>query len=321
MKLRGALLGFAALTLLYVLALLGLDARNHVFQAVPSLAALLPPLFGLSLLSYVLRYLRWHWLLWRAGHRVSLSGGMLAYFAGFAFTATPGKVGELVRMRYFARHGVPASRVLAAFVFERAFDLIVVLMLGLLAVGSREIFVTAFIFVMFFLAVVFVLAARPQWLTLLASEVRSWGWQRIAGLCLTLRDGLMGARLWLTPQDIGVTIVFGLVAWSLTSYALVILVSSLGVNLPLPSALGIYPLSMLAGAASMLPGGVGTTEATLVLVLGSYHVPTDLAVLAAVGIRIASLWFAVASGLLAVTFLEITTPICKKLESSKHFGK
>jgi len=71
----------------------------------------------------------------------------------------------------------------------------------------------------------------------------------------------------------------------------------------------------------MLPGGVGTTEATLVLVLGSYHVPTDLAVLAAVGIRIASLWFAVASGLLAVTFLEITTPICKKLESSKHFGK
>lgn len=320
MKLRGALLGFATLTLLYLLVLLGFDAHNHFFQTVPRLAALLPPLFGLSLLSYVVRYFRWHWLLWRSGHRVPLIGGILAYFAGFAFTATPGKVGELVRMRYFARQGVPAYRVLAAFVFERAFDLIAVLALGLLAVESREIFVTAFIFVMFFLAMVVVFATRPQWLTQLSSVMRDRGWQRTPGLCLMLRDGLLGARVWLTPQDIGVTIVLGLLAWSLTSYALVLLVSILGFNLPLPDAAGIYPLSMLAGAASMLPGGVGTTEVALVLMLGSYHVPTDLAVLAAVGIRIASLWFAVASGLLAIAVLEITTPISKKFESSKHIG-
>lgn len=320
MNLRGALLGFAALTLIYVLVLLWLDARNHVFESVPRLALLLPPVMGLSLLSYGVRYLRWHWLLCRAGHQVPAIRGMLAYLTGFAFTATPGKVGELVRIRFFARHGVPAPRVIAAFVFERAFDLVAVFFLGLFAVASSEIFVTALVFVLLFLALVMALAAKPQGLTAVQGALLSSGWPRLAGQCATLSNGLVGCKLWLTLKDVGVALGLGLLAWSLTAYSLVMLVGSLGTALSLPSAIGIYPLAMLAGAASMLPGGVGTTEVTLALMLGSYQVPTDLAVLAAVGIRIASLWFSIACGLIAVTVLEMTSAIDKKHQSIKHVG-
>ncbi|MBB1077138.1 flippase-like domain-containing protein [Rhodoferax sp. 4810] len=320
MKLRGALLGFAALTLIYVLVLLWLDARNHVFQSVPRLALLMPSVMGLSLLSYGVRYIRWHWLLRRAGHQVPAIWGMLAYLTGFAFTATPGKIGELVRIRYFAQHGVPAPRVIAAFVFERAFDLIAVLVLGLFAVASREIFVTAFVFVMLFLTLVMALVAKPQWLIAVQGALLSSGWPRLAGQCAKLCSGLDGLKLWLTLTDIGVVLGLGLLAWGLSAYSLVMLVGSLGIVLPLPSAIGLYPLAMLAGAASMLPGGVGTTEVTLALMLGSYHVPADLAVLAAVGIRIASLWFSIACGLTAITVLEMTAPPSDKFESSKQVG-
>jgi uncharacterized protein (TIRG00374 family) len=320
MKLRGALIGFAALTLTYVLVLIWFDARNHVFQSFSRLALLLPPVMGLSLLSYGLRYVRWHWLLRRARHRVPFGEGLMAYLAGFAFTATPGKVGELVRIRYFARHGVPASRVFAAFVFERAFDLIAVFSLGLFAVASREIFVTVSVFVMLFLTLVMASAAKPQWLTMVHGALLRWGWPRLAGQCATLSNGLVGCKLWLTLKDVGLALGLGLLAWGLTAYTLVMLVGALGIVLPLPSAIGVYPLAMLAGAASMLPGGVGTTEVTLALMLGSYQVPPDLAVLAAVGIRIATLWFSIACGLTAITVLEMTSPDNKKYESPKHIG-
>ncbi len=61
---------------------------------------------------------------------------------------------------------------------------------------------------------------------------------------------------------------------------------------------------MLAGAASMMPGGVGSTEVTIVALLAVFGVSTGQATLAAVGIRFATLWFAVLCGLAACGVLE-----------------
>ncbi|MDP9123447.1 MAG: lysylphosphatidylglycerol synthase domain-containing protein, partial [Pseudomonadota bacterium] len=114
MRIKAALLGFLLLTALYVGALVWADMHHHVFDALAPLAAVLPSLLALSLFTYAARYVRWHWLLARAGHATPAFSGFLAYLAGFAFTATPGKVGELVRIRYFAPWGVPAWRVISA---------------------------------------------------------------------------------------------------------------------------------------------------------------------------------------------------------------
>src|SRR5690606_19639500 len=123
MKLRKAFWAAAAITVLYVAALFWADARNHVFDRLPEVVALLPALVGLSLVSYALRFARWHRLLARVGHATPLLRGWCAYVSGFAFTATPGKVGELLRIRYFLPLGVPPAHVLSAFVFERACDI------------------------------------------------------------------------------------------------------------------------------------------------------------------------------------------------------
>jgi uncharacterized membrane protein YbhN (UPF0104 family) len=54
----------------------------------------------------------------------------------------------------------------------------------------------------------------------------------------------------------------------------------------------------------MLPGGVGTTELTIVLLLGAYGVSASLATLAAVGIRLVTIWFAMLVGFISVAILE-----------------
>lgn len=308
MKVRRALIGFGAITFLYIAALIWIDTKNQVFGELPKLLTILPTLLGLSLLSYFVRYLRWYWLLTRAGNNTNVISGFLAYLAGFAFTATPGKVGELVRIRYLAPQGVPPWRVIAAFVYERAFDLIAVLLLSALVVSRTDIFISVSGFVAVFLTGVVVAALNPAWLTKASAYLRFYQLKRLARICIALRDGLSGCRIWATPLDFMVSMVLGVLAWSITSFSFVWLLIHLGISIPVFSALAIYPLAMLAGAASMLPGGIGSTEATLVVLLSFFDVPLETAALAAIGIRIASMWFAMLCGLFAVGALEIFLP-------------
>ncbi|MFZ3223540.1 MAG: lysylphosphatidylglycerol synthase domain-containing protein, partial [Rugosibacter sp.] len=97
----------------------------------------------------------------------------------------------------------------------------------------------------------------------------------------------------------------GLAAWGLTSLAFVYLLVQLKINLPILAAIAIYPLAMLAGAASMLPGGIGSVEATIVVVLSLYGVSVGVATLAAIGIRLATIWFSVVCGFIALAILEL----------------
>jgi uncharacterized membrane protein YbhN (UPF0104 family) len=55
----------------------------------------------------------------------------------------------------------------------------------------------------------------------------------------------------------------------------------------------------------MMPGGVGSTEVTLVALLAHFEVPLATALLAAVGIRLMSLWFAIGCGFIAMGVLEL----------------
>ena len=296
---------FALIAAAYLAALIWVDAQNAVFIHLPRLQAALPILLSLSVAAVLLRYARWHWLLVRAGYRAKVFTGGLAYVAGFAFTVTPGKVGELARIRYLAPHGIPPGTVLAAFVFERACDLIAVSMLALLAVSRGDVLIQALGFVAFVLAALVVTALHPHRLARLAAWLRLRGWLALMRYVLVLRDGLTGCRAWLNPLDISVALFLGILAWGLTALSFMWLLSHLGETVPTLSALAIYPLAMLAGAASFIPGGLGSTEVAIIALLSMYGVSLGVATLAAVGIRLTSMWFAVLCGFVVVTILEL----------------
>ena len=96
----------------------------------------------------------------------------------------------------------------------------------------------------------------------------------------------------------------GLVAWGAEGVAFYYIMHVLGSDLTLQGALFIYAFSMLVGALSFLPGGLGGTEATMVALLMLHNIPQPQAVAATVLIRIATLWFAVALGILALSMTE-----------------
>jgi uncharacterized protein (TIRG00374 family) len=213
-------------------------------------------------------------------------------------------VGELLRIRYLQPMGVEPSRVLAAFVFERSLDLIVVLFLASLASVRLGLFSVVLAFVSIVLAVVLLMARFPHLVLRGSAFFHNRNHPRLARLIDVFAKGFSDIGRWVNPLDLAVSSFLGLVAWGLTAYAFVLLVQELSFGLPVLVSFSIYPAAMLAGAASMMPGGLGTTEAALVFMLNVLGTPLADAGLAAIGIRLASLWFAMLLGLAAVLVLE-----------------
>lgn len=305
MKIGRAVIGFGLLTFAYLVLLIWADSRNAVFDHIPALLRALPVLAMFSLASYLLRYLRWYWLLSRAGFIMPPAIGLLSYLAGFAFTATPGKVGELVRIRYLEPVGVPPYRVIACFVYERAFDLLVVLLIAALGATGFEGFYVVVLFVVVVVAVVGLVAKNSHWMLTAAARFQRRGARRISRWVNILSQGITGAADWINPLDAGVSFLLGLLAWVLTSVAFVWLLGQLNISIPLIIAAAIYPAAMLAGAASMLPGGLASTEAAVVALLLAFDVPVAQAMVAAVGIRLGTLWFSTLLGLSTSLILEL----------------
>lgn len=298
---------FLVLTVLYVGALLVLDDRL-VLSRLAEMAMALPVLVVCGLSGMALRFVRWQLLLARFHRPVIWRQALPAYAAGFAFTATPGKVGELVRVRYFDRLAVPQAAVVACFVTERAIDLLVIFTVATSIATHIPGFAAAALFVLLVLAAIVAMgqfAAPRRWLQY---HFRRRGLRLPARLIRTLLGGIERVRRSLTARDLVIAGGLGVAAWSCHLAGFAIAFSLLGIRLDPMLLVAIPAAAMLVGAASMLPGGIGATETAMVVLLTAFGVPLNLAALGAVTIRLGSIWVSMLLGLAAVAWLERRRP-------------
>jgi uncharacterized protein (TIRG00374 family) len=298
-----AFLGFVILALGYAAILVWIDSKGNVLQDLSEYFDSFPSLLMLATLSYFTRYLRWNWLMCRSHGRISFAKGFLAYLSGFALTASPGKVGELIRIRYFNRMGVPSWKVFAGFVFERTLDVLVVFLLCLIGFNNFATLIIPLCFVFMVVGIIILLIRYSVLIPNFLSRLGASG--RLFEVSKKIRDGFQGVKVWLTPLDITVAFSLGVIAWLSVAGSFVVLLGALDIEIPIYAAFSLYPMALLVGAGSMIPGGFGTTEATIVALLSIHGVTLELALLAAIGIRICSIWFAMLLGFCAIALLEL----------------
>lgn len=247
---------------------------------------------GLSLLSYGARFLRWHRFVHALGHRLPALRHLGIYLSGFALTLTPGKAGETIRSYYLHPHGVSYAESLGSFVAERLLDVMVVSLFAALIVlylPEHRALVGAALTGGLLLLALFHSRLFQQLSQRLAR--RTGGRHAAQGLD-SLRHLLSGRRLALALPPT-------LLAWAAQGLGLALIVQALGHALPLPQLLAIYCLSILAGALSFIPGGLGATEAAMALLLVAAGLPQADAIAAALIARGLTLWPAIALGMLA----------------------
>jgi glycosyltransferase 2 family protein len=257
-------------------------------------------LLALSTINYGVRFLRWHYYLHMLGNFISIRHDLRIYIGGFALTTTPGKAGEMARSLWLQPYGVPAASSLAAFFAERIQDFLVILILSSLGAslypGGKWLLLGSFALVLIALLVLSVPAITQSVLRSIAvhrQSMQAFG-RRIADILLLTRDCL-------TPARFVLGLAGGVCAWSAEALGFYILMPALGHPLPLLPAISIYAFSMLAGALSFMPGGLGGSEAAMIVLLRLSGIPMPIAVSATLLIRLATLWFAVLLGIVALS--------------------
>lgn len=296
-----AAIAAAALFLALVVAAAALADGDEVLRQLGRIGApVVLGLLALSLVNYGSRALRWHLFSRHLGLPVPLRRSGLYYVAGFSATTTPGKVGEALRLWFLERaHGCRYERTGALLVGDRFSDLTATLLLCLLGGSIFTGYLWTTLGVALALAGVLGLLMRPGLLLRLVGVAygRLGRWPKVfARLRILVRAT---ARLF-GPKVYGIALVLALTGWLAESLGLYWLLVLMEAEVPLRAAIFVFAFAMLAGGLSMLPGGLGSTEAVMVALLLAQGTSAEVAIAATAVIRVTTLWFAVALGFLVL---------------------
>lgn len=260
---------------------------------------------ALSLVNYFLRVVRWSFYLSRLGHSLPFSFSGITYIAGFAFTLSPGKVGEIVRGRYLQKYGIPLSSTAAAFFVERLMDLLAMVALACLAVASSsyDVLIWGTVSVIALIMVVLTLAPWSQ-ISEWAKEA-AWLPESLNRFVQTILRTLLSARVLLHPLMLATGFAIGIIAWGFEGVGLMVIGKiSGGVSMDFTAAVSIYSVAVIVGALSFLPGGLGSTEVVMIAMLIPHGYSMPDAILITLVCRLLTLWLAVVIGWIAVFALR-----------------
>ncbi|HEX4377882.1 MAG TPA: lysylphosphatidylglycerol synthase transmembrane domain-containing protein [Steroidobacteraceae bacterium] len=304
---RRALVVVAAVGVaVYVVVALMTDASG-LMRALRRLGWLgVSAIFGLSLLNYAIRFTRWHSYIRRLGHRLPVRELLLCYLGGFAFTVSPGKAGEAVRSLYLREHGVTYSESVATLFIERLLDLLSMIVLAALVVLVSPGYSWLLIGMATISIVGMIVIGRPELPAWLARRAEQRQGHRTANWYSAASSTLVASRTLLHPRLLLSGLGLGVMSWGAEGLGFFLVCNGLAFTVGAAQAVGIYAVASLAGvAAILLPAGIGGTEAVMTTLLVSRGAPLADALIATLLCRLATLWFAVVIGLIAMAQLEL----------------
>jgi len=252
----------------------------------------------LSLANYALRAIRWHMFCKETGLPLSILQSVRHYLGGFAMTVTPGRVGELIRLRWVRQEtGVPFERTAPIMLVDRASDLasigiLIGLALAMSTTGTRGGIPVAVVSLLVALIVtretLFRFAVDTAW--------RAIGrWPRLFARLRRAAKTLGPFSKWHVALP---TLGLGILGWFAEGYAFHLLLVWMGADIGVWAAIAIFMISMVTGGATGSPGGLGGAEAAMVALLTVEGVPLDISIPATAVIRLTTLWFALLVGVL-----------------------
>ncbi|MBL7206841.1 MAG: flippase-like domain-containing protein [Candidatus Aenigmarchaeota archaeon] len=236
-------------------------------------------------LGAVIRTFRWRYLLRHVNVNVSFLKCLKVLVSGiFIANLTPGKTGEPVRSLLLKNEtGDSLSVTLPSIFFERVFDILSMIAISLIGL----VFITAMIgeiyfwfsiaigaYVILFLIIIFIASSESR-----TKRFIGWGCS-VFSFIPKIRE--IGNRLddfspnfhnsFRTYKNFRVTLVaifYSFIIWILEGIVLYIASLALGLNITLLSAVAIISIATLISVITFLPGGIGSSEIIMVLLISS----------------------------------------------------
>ncbi|NWF95237.1 MAG: flippase-like domain-containing protein [Candidatus Thorarchaeota archaeon] len=276
-----------------------------------------PAILVLSFLNYIIRYVKWQYFLRRIDVNLRHLESFSVFLAGFTLTVSPGKIGEVIK-GYFCNQlkGTPIAKVVPVVVSERVTDLLAMVLLAMMGfllgfnTGNELITIIGLGGLVFFGALVL---SRRSLYNRLIKRMTSFGpLKRFQSSCDMIEDTMVRT---LAPRPMLVSTTISVPGWFMECIELWILLGLLtGTGLPslapeslllLVHATFIHSAASVIGALVFTPGGlIGYEASSIALMQVLLGLTEAVASVATILIRLATLWFSVVVGFVALAAVE-----------------
>jgi uncharacterized protein (TIRG00374 family) len=228
----------------------------------------------------------------------------------YAFTASPGKAGELIRSYFlYEKFGISIIKTTSSIIFERVSDFISVLFI---IIFNWKIFINInshwlksgvnFFYVLLVIVISFILIIPKYKLNIkkLFNKLLPKTISRISTISFeTLKEFFKFKFLFLTSF-------LGIVSWTLEGLSLFLILNKISsIKITFWGATLAHTSAGLFGALSMLPGGLGTTEIGLISLITMQGINLNISALVTVIIRLITLWYATLLGFICLLIRRI----------------
>jgi len=269
---------------------------------------LLPILLLLSFLNYFVRFTKWDYYCSLINVKIKKKDSLSIFMSGLIMSITPGKIGELLKV-YLLKEVTkdPISKTAPIIFAERVTDFLSLLLIAIIGAYTFDYGTGLTLGVsVFFVAVIIIICNKKLSLLLLNS------FEKIGFLkkyILNLHKAYESSYQLLRPVPLIKMTIVSLISWSFECLGYHLILLNFGFNFGFFWASFSYAFATIAGAVSMLPGGLGITEGSLTLLLVEKGVANNIAVTTTLLVRVVTLWFAVLVGVVSVSLYQ------------KRFGK
>jgi uncharacterized protein (TIRG00374 family) len=276
----------------------------------------IPFLLALASLNFLLRYFRWQIYLKTLGIHLPPWRSFLIFMAGLTMTITPGKAGEALKAHLLKIEGDnPWSIGLPVVFAERLTDLmgvviLVALGLRILPVGKEALFLGICVCLLLLL-----ISTQPTLFNAMVRFLAKLPWMPGRSEWLLEMHGY--AKRLLAPRTILAGVLISSIAWFAECMVLYFTLVACQSGASYLNATFIYALSLLAGALSILPGGLVATEGSMTGLLLLFGLERNKSVLVTLIVRLCTLWFAIFVGMIFLFFLRRRT----RLKGQPMLGK
>jgi uncharacterized protein (TIRG00374 family) len=269
---------------------------------------LLPPLLLLSLLNYFTRFLKWDYYLSVIKVQIKRIDSLSIFMSGLIMSITPGKIGELLKS-YLVKEvtNEPISKTAPVIFAERVTDFLSLLIISIVGAYTFDYGIALSVGVSaFFIILIIIISNKRLCLNILSYL------ERVAILkkyLISIHNTYESSYQLLKPKPLFMMTIVSLVAWGFECLGYYLILLNFNIDFGIFWTSFSYAFATIAGAVSMLPGGIGVTEGSLTFLLANKGISNSTAVATTLLVRVITLWFAVLVGVVSVFFYQ------------KRFGK
>lgn len=248
----------------------------------------------LTTVSYMFRFVKWDFFLKRVGIQLTLRNNLFVFLSGFSMVMTPGKVGEIWKGWLIKDiNGEKLNKTVPVVIIDRITDVLGLILLSMMGImyymDGVHIIVLLLLLFFGFLITVRSRTISGKIIVLLEKRMGKYA-ENIKAMHATF-------EILMKPRDLFAMSLLSAFAWFFECLVMYLAILGFGQSISITLSTFIFSFASLAGAISMIPGGVGVAEGSISALLQYFGTESSVSVAITIIVRFVTLWYGTIIGL------------------------